>query len=197
MLNWLFPTYSTCILCGREDISSVDIGICSVCVDNKCFSEDKRAVFDYDDKKKKLVLGLKYNNRRYLAKIFAGLAKDKIAMISYDIVCFVPTMKEKERGYNQAELIARAIDNKRSVKALVKIKDIPSQTTLSARQRMENVKGAYAVIDKSLVLGKRILLIDDVYTTGSTIKECAKMLYQSGAKEVNIFTIFKTPPKEN
>lgn len=190
--KWLFPVYSTCIFCGREDINSTETGLCSICSKTAPYIDCPNATFAYDGKMERCIKGLKYDNKRYLAEIFAGLSRDKISKFSYDIVCFVPTLNEKKRGYNQAELIARAIDNEHTVNALDKIRDTVSQTTLSAKERMENVKGAYAAKDVALVKGKRILLVDDVYTTGSTIKECARMLTEAGAKEVILYTICKT-----
>ncbi|MBW2651044.1 MAG: ComF family protein, partial [Deltaproteobacteria bacterium] len=64
-----------------------------------------------------------------------------------------------------------------------------AQVSLSGRQRMANVRGAFEAADRSRIEGKKILLIDDVYTTGSTAKECSKILMKSGAKEVAVLTL--------
>lgn len=196
MLEWLFPTYSSCIFCGKEDVSSLECGICENCLKTAPFAKETNATFYYDGKMETLIKNLKYHNKRYLATIFADLSKDKLNKIDYDMLCFVPSMNIKKRGYNQAELIARAIDNNRTAEVLIKIRDTVSQTTLSGKEREENVKGAFAVKDKAAVWNKRVLLVDDVYTTGSTVNECKKVLLEAGAKSVGIYTICKTKLKD-
>ena len=196
MFDWLFPTYSACIFCGREDISSLDTGICSKCIKTAPFALEKDAAFYYDSDMEYMIQDLKYNNKRYLADIFARLSEEKIREIDYDIVCFVPTRNKKKRGYNQAELFARAIDKSRTVDALEKIKDTVSQTTLTREQRMFNVKDCFRVKDAKTVKDKDILLVDDVQTTRSTVNECKKELLKAGANRVYIFTICKTKLKD-
>jgi ComF family protein len=97
----------------------------------------------------------------------------------------------KERGYNQSALIAQQLSNITripfSVHLLKRLRNTPSQTKLSREQRKENVKGAFAV--QGNVEGKRVLLIDDVITTGSTLNECAKVLKQNGAAWVTAAAI--------
>lgn len=197
MLDWLFPVYSSCIFCKREDVSSIECGICADCLKTAPFTKDVSATFYYDVKTEGLSQDLKYNGRRYLAVIFADLSRDKLSNIHYDIICFVPTRNKKKRGYNQAELIARAIDDEKTVDALVKIKDTPSQTALSREERMKNVKGCYRVSNPQEIDGKAVLLVDDVYTTGSTVKECRRMLLEAGAELVEIYTICKTKQEKS
>lgn len=192
MLEWLFPTYSSCIFCGKEDISSLECGICESCLKVAPFASEENATFYYDGKMETLIKNLKYHNKRYLAKIFADLSRDKISKIDYDLVCFVPSYNKKKRGYNQAELLARAVDNENTEEVLIKIRDTVSQTTLSGKEREDNVKGAFAIKEPNVIVGKRLLLIDDVYTTGSTVRECRKVLLEAGAESVEIYTICKT-----
>lgn len=192
MLEWLFPIYSTCILCGREDISSYNCGLCKDCLDIAPFATENNTIFYYEDGISRQIQNLKYNNKRYLAKVLVELGREKLDALSYDIVTFVPTRNRKKRGYNQAELIARAIDDENTIETLAKIRDTVSQTKLSIEERKENVKDCFEVIDGSKVMGKRVLLVDDVYTTGSTIKECAKMLILSGAVSIIPFTVCMT-----
>lgn len=192
MLKWLFPVYSSCIFCGREDVSSLDTGLCIDCIKDAPFIDDPYATFCYEGKMELLIQNLKYNNKRYLAIIFADLSREKLKAINYDLICFVPTRNKKKRGYNQAELIARAIESNKTVDVMEKIRDTASQTTLSRQERIENVKGCFEVTDKEVIAGKHLLLIDDVYTTGSTVNECARVLREAGAAGVTIYTICKT-----
>lgn len=113
-------------------------------------------------------------------------------MKKYDIILVVPISKkrEKERGYNQSELIAKEISKIISVKIekkiLYKVKNTKPQSTLNKQQRQENAKGAYIAKNTSKIENKKILIIDDIYTTGNTVSECAKMLTEKGIKRNNI-----------
>lgn len=75
--------------------------------------------------------------------------------------------------------------------ALEKVKNIVPQSTLDKENRLQNVQGVYQLKNKEQLEGKKILLIDDIYTTGSTVKECAKVLQQVSAKKIDVFTIAK------
>lgn len=77
------------------------------------------------------------------------------------------------------------------VDALEKIKNIVPQSTLDKENRLQNVQGVYQLRNKDQLEGKKILLIDDIYTTGSTVKECAKVLQQVSVKKIDVFTIAK------
>lgn len=121
---------------------------------------------------------------------------------SYDTIIPVPISKKrkKERGYNQSLLIAKELVkqvNKEKktlslcVDALEKIKNIVPQSTLDKENRLQNVQGVYQLKNKEQLIGKKILLIDDIYTTGSTVKECAKVLQQVSVKKIDVFTIAK------
>ena len=96
--------------------------------------------------------------------------------------------KQKIRGFNQSELLAEVlaerIHKQCSKNNLKRIRNTTPQNTLNAEQRKQNLQGAFAVENTEKVKGKTILLIDDIFTTGTTINECAKMLYDSGANKV-------------
>lgn len=96
--------------------------------------------------------------------------------------------KLKNRGYNQTEEIAKELSKELKIPVttgcLVKIKETLPQMELSKEERQENIKGVFKVKNKEKIQGKKILLVDDVYTTGATMEECAKILKQSGVKEV-------------
>jgi len=108
----------------------------------------------------------------------------------YDVLSWVPLSRKrlKERGYDQARLLAEAAAAELGIPAvpvLEKTVDTTKQSTVgSAEKRKANISGAYRVPDPSFVAGKRILLIDDIVTTGSTLSECARMLLLAGAAEV-------------
>lgn len=110
----------------------------------------------------------------------------------YDIIIVVPISRQrnKERGYNQSYLIAKEISKIIKVpityKTLYKIKNTVPQSSLNKKQREENAKGAYRANNIEKIKNKKILLLDDIYTTGNTVNECASALIQKGIKKENI-----------
>ena len=120
-------------------------------------------------------------------------------MEKYDIIVVVPISKKrkKERGYNQSELMLKELSNILNVKVynnvLYKIKNTIPQSSLNKKQREENAKGVYKAINCNKIKNKKILLFDDIYTTGSTINECARILVQNGIhrKQIGALTIAK------
>jgi len=101
--------------------------------------------------------------------------------------------KLKERGFNQAELLARIISKYFNIKLnknnLKRIKSTQSQTKLSANERIKNVKGVFKVKNGKEFWEKNILLVDDIYTTGATVEEAAKILKRAKAKEIYVFVL--------
>jgi ComF family protein len=99
----------------------------------------------------------------------------------------------RKRGFNQSLVLARQISKKFSIPlnftSLKRIVDTPPQIGMGKSQRASNVKNAFKVADKGNVKGKKILLVDDVYTTGSTVNECARTLLRNGAEEVAVLTL--------
>ncbi len=97
------------------------------------------------------------------------------------------------RGFNQAKVIAEELARLRGIKleegVLAKVKNVPPQTLLEMDEREENVSGAFRVVDEDRIRGKTIILVDDVYTTGSTVKECSSVLRKAGAKEIRAITV--------
>ena len=104
-------------------------------------------------------------------------------------------LKKSVRGYNQSELVANEIAKQMELPfektVLIKTKNTKVQSTLTKTQRIENVKNAFFVTDTTKVKDKKVVLIDDIYTTGCTVNECSKVLKQAGAKEICVVTIAK------
>ena len=118
-------------------------------------------------------------------------------LISYDIIIPVPIHKKRkhQRGYNQTELIAREIANNTNLqlenKVLFKQKNVISQSELSKIDRKENIKNAFMIQNIEKIKNKKVIIFDDIYTTGSTVNECSKILKLVGVKNIGILTIAK------
>ena len=113
----------------------------------------------------------------------------------FDYITYVPMHEksERKRGYNQCELLANDLSKLMRIpcrRTLLKTKNTTPQHKLSASKRRTNLKGAFKVIDKKMVLGKSILIIDDIVTTGSTLGECAKTLQRCKPAHICCATVF-------
>lgn len=122
----------------------------------------------------------------------------KIDISKYDYIINVPmyVKKKKKRGYDQAELIADHLSNLIGIPLekdnLIRTKNTLPQSKVSFEEREQNVKDVFSVLNKDKIFGKNILLIDDIYTTGNTLNQCAKELKKAGAGEICYFTLAKT-----
>lgn len=134
----------------------------------------------------------KFKGMASFARPFSVLVSGSVLEIhgsGFDVITAVPMFekKQKKRGYNQSELLGRECSKLLNVPyepLLEKFRDNKPQHSLPRREREKNVHGVFRVFDKEAVKGKRILLIDDVITTGNTLGECVRILKKSGAKTV-------------
>lgn len=206
LLQILYP--KQCLICGKLEQDT----ICSKCYNtlkieakveqykNKTFNKHLY-IFKYEGKIRNLIIDYKFNDKPYLNELFAKiiLKNEKICrkIKKYDIIIPVPIHKKRknERGYNQSELIARKLAKNLNVElvtdSLIKQKNTLPQSTLSKKRREENVKTVYKIQNKQKIENKKIILLDDIYTTGATAEECSKILKQNGAKEILVLTIAK------
>lgn len=182
-----------CDHCGVKTLSPA--AYCERCA-NKLTSFDKaRSAFVYGEVTGILVQKLKYGGQKYLAEEFAEeLYKLFVASVTYadGIVCVPMSEKrEKKRGYNQSKLIAEKLAELSLVPFLnvtVKKKETESQVGKTYKERRKNLEGSFGVSDKSAVKDKRIVIVDDVCTTGSTADVLAAALKGAGAREVFVLT---------
>ncbi len=173
-------------------------------IENKAgyYFEKHMYLFKYKNEIRNLILDYKFRDKSYLYELFAKIItkNEKICGIleKYDIIIPVPIHKKrkKQRGYNQSELVARQISKnianlQLENKAFIKIKNNKPQSTLSKKQRKQNVKNVYKLENKGKIENKNIVLFDDIYTTGNTANEIAKILKQNGANKILVLTIAK------
>lgn len=172
---------------------------CSNCPDGIWFRK-ARAIADYNSAVGEAIRLLKYSSKEVMAKPLAGLMFENMPKLllaeSYDYIIPVPLHKKKKRkrGYNQMELIGQWLSQLTGIPmekhSLIKIRDNKPQTGLSGKEREANVNGVYDIRDPYRIADKRVLLIDDVMTTGATVNECARMLARKGkVNHVDIFTL--------
>ena len=202
--NLPFITQKICERCGEpiDDLANY----CNRCKNKHVkFFTQARASFSYENEIVSLIHTLKFNYGRYLAEYLSNFLVDVYNKLDWkiDYVVPVPMSKKrfKQRGYNQSLLIATQFCNSLNLTLnatnLVKIKHTLPQTELTGADRYENLINAFMVQDNKLFKDKNILLIDDVYTTGSTMEEISRILLKSGVKNVYCLTVAHTkPPKD-
>ncbi len=193
----LFPYIKKCVVCGTE--KAVTDYLCPTCglamhklTADRADAQCACAAYLYDDPAARIVQRYKYGGSRYLAGFMAqAMLRASIeAQISFDYVCHVPLHKKKrrKRGFDQASLLAQRLaelTGKPHIDAIKRIRNTPSQTRLNSQQRKENMRGAFEAVQS---VSGRVLLVDDVFTTGATAAECAGVLKEAGAAEVTVLT---------
>lgn len=209
ILDLLFPP--RCAFC-RKVLKTKEKGMCANCEKSLAKTTNGGAQTGdfftvcvsplyYEDKVRESILRFKFREMTVYADIYGELMANCIEGQldgKYDVITWVPLSEKrlKNRGYDQAMLLAMATALKLDDVALELLKkqvDVPAQSGIgSAEERRANISDAYTVSDEELVRGKRVLLIDDIITTGSTISECAKTLRMFGAKDVVCATLART-----
>ncbi len=211
--DYLFP--SDCAACGKP-IGALEGGVCGDCIcsirspqdacprcggqliDERCVICSDRAWYpdrcfaaaEYSGAMKALLRNYKFQKRRKLHSKIAKIVHEVVcsASLEVDVVTAVPMCraKVKKRGFNQSELVARAVARKIGIEYRQLLKEVGktrTQKDLNFLDRFLNVIGRYEILEDDL-RNARVLLIDDVFTTGATINECARLLKIAGACEV-------------
>lgn len=200
LIDLLFPP--KCVLCHGL-LAKNETDLCHKCrKDAPEFTKSKRkipfvahwtGIWYYKDAVRDSIHRFKFGNARHYARPYAQLLAMQLQqedLDSFDLLSWVPVSRRRrlKRGYDQGQLLAQALGKElgiKPVRVLTKKRNTPPQSgILGDAQRRANVLGAYRVQDLQLIRGKRILLLDDVVTTGATASECAKTLLIAGGKEV-------------
>lgn len=187
-----------CSRCGLPFPHPMGEGaVCAECARERASWDRARAVMRYDKHSRRLVLALKHGDRTHLAKALGGWMRRAGGEIldRADFIVPVPLHWTRlfARRYNQAGLLAHAIHAAGGPPVapdwLVRRRRTPSQGRLGALARTRNVRGAFALRPGRSVVGKRLVIVDDVLTTGATVEECARVLRREGAGFVGILTL--------
>jgi ComF family protein len=209
-----------CSVCGERVLSSFaeldsdGLRRCPVCRRIERPFERAVAYGSYEGGLRELIHLLKYNGvrpaanvlGRMLAEVIIALEPsfDEAGLFDQGSIAVVPVplykAKRRQRGFNQAELIAAAALKVYPARErlqlvpdlLLRTRDTHSQIGLTSHQRRANLRGAFAVARAAEVTGRQVLLVDDVYTTGTTATECARMLRRAGARQVWVATVART-----
>jgi len=193
-LVWLPPFI--CRKCGKPLPSPGYL--CADCSVHRHYFERCRALGIYADVMQACIYRFKYDGQAELGRPLGKLMADKLGgegLPHLDAVIPVPLFPKKEtaRGYNQSALLAEAVGRHLHLplirQNLVRVRDTPSQTWQGRAERQANVRDAFAVRRPEEVADKRLLLVDDIYTTGSTINECARVLRAAGAAAVEVIVL--------
>ena len=190
-----------CNYCGRPLPNAAgDNHLCSDCLHGSMwYFTMARAVFLYDDSIAKLLHSFKYGGRTTGLATFRA-ARKRIGKMEGlnsepDLVIPVPLhiKRLRQRGFNQALLLARVFfpeqKDRISTSLLKRCRLTRPQTELNGKKRRENLHGAFCVETSERLKGKKVLIVDDVYTTGTTVNECARTLRCAGAQEVQVLTL--------
>ncbi|MBI1910518.1 MAG: ComF family protein [Deltaproteobacteria bacterium] len=183
-------TAPICRSCGMPFTNSLGPDhTCGKCLTEKMPFKEARSALFYDKCVVEAVHGFKYHGKVILAAPLGRLTSQAALFSSRpDVIVPVPLHKKRlrMRGFNQSLLLANEISKNLSIsvdfKNLTRIRHTEQQINLTAQEREKNVSGAFEIVDKAAFKAKKVLLVDDVYTTGATIKECSKVLKKAGAE---------------
>lgn len=199
--------------CCEEIFPRIEPPICKVCGRGVAFcrchhkySFDRCiAPFYYEGNARNGLILFKFRgwikNAEIFAEEMAQVAKREYGNTPDDVMVYVPMTKQavRKRGYNQSKLLAHELSKQLKIPVLddvlVKCRELNPQHMVGMRERWSNVMGAFCVEQEELVRGKRVVLVDDVMTTGATLDQCARMLKMAGAKSVLCVVFASTSPQ--
>lgn len=187
-----------CPVCGRLVSAAPSSVGCPECAGRRFHFDRAVSALAYDDFSRRLVFELKYRKRGYVAFHLAEMIRDRMAVCpsgTFDVLIPVPAGRKRlrKRGFNQALLLAEALGEMRGEpvenRALRLEKTLMDQVRLDREKRFENLKNAFCAAPEAELHGRRVLLVDDVLTTGATADACARALKAAGAATVVVATV--------
>jgi len=191
---------NACLKCGIEFATKDNFEkICAACIKEPAAFDSHISCVAYKSVIAKIIIDYKYHDQQIFHQFLVNLLIQKVRLFKndFELISPIPMHWRKlfSRDFNQSDYLAKSLANSESkqfCRALVKSKNTAPQMTLGLKERQKNLKGAIEFNQQQDIKGKSILLIDDVYTTGSTLNECAKILKKNGATKVLCLTIART-----
>ncbi len=198
-----FIAHPHCTVCGRSfELAPPTRAVCGGCLAKPPAYDRARSAVLYDAASRNLILAFKHGDRLTLTALFVHWLRAAGGPLIDDADCVIPVplhpLRLIARRYNQAAVLARGLSELAGIpvvdRLLIRGRNTPSQWRLTVRQRAQNMRGAFALRNKSLgtlevIEGRRVLLIDDVLTTGATVNACARVLKAGGASAVDVLTV--------
>lgn len=197
--NLPFIEPPVCTKCGKMML--IEDTLCLDCQDTSYAFYKGISIFEFSTEVKRLIHRYKYKREKYLSTPMIHWMTEGLKLYRWDFDLIVPVPlhpnRQRQRGFNQAELLARGLSKNTGVPlvshGLLRIRNTPQQARLDKEQRQKNLEGAFEISQRHKSLktfhNKTILLVDDVYTTGSTAHQCAKVLLAGGADRVYVITL--------
>lgn len=199
LIEWLFPR--KCVLC-RAFLSKEETDLCRDCRTDQPeyrygrkkiqYVSDLTALWMYEGHVRSSLHRYKFNGARHYAPVYGRLLAMRVQkdLPVPDVITWAPISdkRRRRRGFDQGELLASAVAEELNIpaeKLLQKIRDNPPNSTLKTQpERRANVLGVYKAAAQEQIRGRRVLLLDDIVTTGATASECARVLMTAGAEEI-------------
>lgn len=200
-ITFVKPPY--CDKCGKilvESFSEIEKPLCRECQSVKRYFYKARVVGLYEDILRESIHLLKFEKKRCMHKPLGELVinylkeqqRDLIGQIDFIIPVPLHRKRLKLRGFNQAQLLSLYIGKHFNLPLNFELKRIRytiPQMNLRREERLRNIKGAFKIKNHHVIVGKTLLLVDDIFTTGATVNECSKVLIEAGAKQVFVLTL--------
>lgn len=195
-------TGSFCGKCGKPKKGEAEH--CMECDGIQNYFEQALSVFEYTASVQRLIYRFKYSGEQYLSHVLGGFLANRLKEQQdwdYNALVAVPLhrKRQRERGFNQSALLASEVSMRMDVPVLrdvlVRTKETAVQAGLGRQERFANLRQAFVVNDKAVIEGKRVVLVDDIFTTGSTVNECSRILIEAGAEKVYVLTVATGRPK--
>ncbi|MBF0275151.1 MAG: ComF family protein [Nitrospinae bacterium] len=202
-LTWI--TGNFCLRCGvpfHEENKKQTF--CPHCSDELPPFDLCRSILYYHDTTDSLIKAFKYGKNWRLSKYFSRLLFDyyqnHLIKFGHDVIIYIPShyIKNFKRGFNQSYLLAKGLSNKTgipcSIELIKKIKESKSQTTLHKEERKLNIAGVFCIDrNRETIKGKKLLIIDDIVTTGATVEEVSSLLREFSPALIHVLSLARTP----
>lgn len=186
-----------CVKCGKPLYGNPGVKLCHDCNTVEHVFTQAASVGIFEGTLKQMLFHFKFKGKTRLAGVLGELMSQKLKALAwpeFDAVIPVPLSSKRfaQRGYNQSQLLAAQVATRHGIRLaanrLVKTRDTRIQRKLNREERMRNLKDTFCVKNSSQLKQKRVLLIDDIYTTGATVNECSRVLIENYVKEVYVLT---------